>query len=286
MYLYLSAFADEAAEDFEEQLRVLNAERIPYIEIRGINGKNVADISEREAEECKTLLEKYGVRVWSIGSPLGKIGVSDDFKKHTEKAEHVFKIADILECKRVRMFSFYTDDPGPHEREIVSRLVKLVKLADRHGIALCHENEKGIYGDTAARCLNLLDNVRGLKCVYDPANFIQCGENAEAAHSSLRGRIDYYHIKDALTADGSVVPAGAGDGNISKIIGDIDLETVVLTLEPHLKIFSGYDNFDRSKLKNIYEYPTARAAFTAAADALRGLLIENGFSEGSGVWTK
>jgi RIP metalloprotease RseP len=91
--------------------------------------------------------------------------------------------------------------------------------AEEWGIRLLHENEKGIYGDIASRCLDLIEHFDGrLGCIFDPANFIQCGEQPLDNFALLKDKIEYMHIKDALLTDGSVVPSGKGDGNVPAIL--------------------------------------------------------------------
>ena len=192
---------------------------------------------------------------------------SGDDEAHLQKAAHTFRLANIFGTEKVRVFSFYTEDPRADEAEVFSRMRRLVALAEDCGAVLYHENEKEIYGDTAKRCVKLLDAVQGLRCVFDPANFVQCGENTEAALGLLESRVGYYHVKDAL-ADGTVVPAGEGDGYLSRMVAGIRGDTV-LTLEPHLAVFEGYAAIDRTELKNKYVFDSPRAAFGAAAKALR-----------------
>lgn len=284
MKVCLSAFADEAAQDFSGQIAALKEERIPYIELRGLDGKNVSEITFDEAKRYKEMLDEGGISVWSVGSPLGKIGVRDDFAEHLKKAEHIFRLAGIFGTQKVRVFSFYTGEPEKDEAEVFSRMRRLVALAEDCGAVLYHENEKKIYGDTAKRCVKLLDAVQGLRCVFDPANFVQCGENVEAALGLLQSRVGYYHVKDAL-ADGTVVPAGEGVGYLSRMVAGIRGDTV-LTLEPHLAVFEGYAAIDRTELKNKYVFDSPRAAFGAAAKALRKILEENSFLEENGKWIK
>ena len=285
MILHLSAFADEASADFAGQIRALREERIPYIELRGLDGKNVSELTDEEAERYAAMLEEGGIRVWAVGSPLGKIGIEDDFEAHLRTAERVFRLAHIFGTEKVRVFSFFTDTPEKDEERVIARMIRMKELADGCGVRLYHENEKHIYGDTAARCDTLLRRVPGLECVFDPANFVQCNEDIPAALALLRSRIGYYHIKDALFAGGEVVPAGSGDGHIGELIGGIGGDTV-LTLEPHLAVFEGYAQIDRTQLKNKCAYPSQRAAFAAAAEALRSVLKEQGFREEEGKWIK
>ncbi len=285
MNIQLSAFADEAACEYETQLKILREERIPCIELRGLDGKNVADLSEEEAKRYAGQTQQAGIKVWSIGSPLGKIGIDDDFDAHLKKAEHVFRIARIFGTEKIRVFSFYTKTPEADREEVMRRMREMVQLAESCGVVLYHENEKEIYGDTAARCADLLNCNRGLKSVFDPANYVQCGENVPAALHLLRPATGYYHIKDALYADGEVVPAGKGDGCLLEVLEGITEDTV-LTLEPHLAVFAGYSHLERTERKMKYEYQSSRESFACAAEALRVLLRKCSFKEEDGVWKK
>ena len=75
--------------------------------------------------------------------------------------------------------------PENCRNEVMDRLARMAEAADGSGIALCHENEKGIYGDLAVRCADLLDSVPSLRCVFDPANFIQCGQDIQEAWKKI-----------------------------------------------------------------------------------------------------
>ena len=78
---------------------------------------------------------------------------------------------------------------------------------------------------------------------------------------------------------------GEGDGGVRRVVAGIRKDTV-LTLEPHLAVFEGYAQIDRTQLKNKYAYSSSEEAFSAAAAALRGILRENSFAEGNGIWKK
>ena len=85
----LCAFADEADKMISGQIAALQGNSMDLIELRGIDGKNVADITADEAKELKKRLDGEGIAVWSIGSPLGKIKLSDDLDAHMELTRHV-----------------------------------------------------------------------------------------------------------------------------------------------------------------------------------------------------
>ena len=289
----LSAFADEADKRLDGQIEALKAAGVACVEMRGVDGKNVKDLTEEEAKAVREKLDNAGIRVSSMGSPFGKIGVNDDFEPHFKEFLHALKLCAILGCDRMRMFSFYYpkgEDPRAYRDVVVSRLERMLDAAEKAGITLCHENEKGIYGDTAARCLDLILQFGGrLKCIFDPANFIQCGERPIENYAMLKEHIYYMHIKDAIMETGAVVPSGCGDGDLPRIIEGLAErdDDILLTVEPHLTVFDGLKNLQDEEVKHAYTYPDSRAAFAAACDAIKGILAEQGFStEKTGVWEK
>lgn len=270
------AFADEASPSIDEQIVAMKKNGLDGLEIRNVDGENVATISLEKAKEVKAKMDAAGLKVWSIGSPIGKIMIdTGDWAEEQERFKHTLKIAEILGAENIRMFSFYGADEKPKEYrdEVIARLKWYVETAKGTGIQLCHENEKGIYGDIASRCLDIFKTVPELKCVFDPANFVQCGQDTLEAWEMLKGYVKYLHIKDALP-DGNVVPAGKGIGNVKKILDDFDGEAV--TIEPHLTVFSGLADLeqegDKSVVGQVYTYGSNEEAFDAACEALKDLL--------------
>lgn len=246
LYNKISGFSDEIASDIIEQLEGLNKLGIKYFEPRGICGKNISELSENEATELKKVMDKYGIKASSIGSPIGKIKLTDDFTAHFEVFKNVVRTAKILGTNYIRMFSFYHDggEWTPDERaDVLNKLKTMIDYAKGNGVILLHENEKDIYGDTAERCADIMHELgcENFRCVFDPANFVQSGEDTVNAYNLLKPHIEYMHIKDAKREDGSVVPAGFGDGNVRFILTSImnDGYNGFLSLEPHLASFEG-----------------------------------------------
>lgn len=277
----LSAFADEASMMLDEQIRVLNGEGIKKIELRGVDGLSCADIDEVKAREVSAKLKASGISLSALGSPYGKIGINDPFEPHLEQLKRSLEICHILECNRIRMFSFYIPEgfeAQEYREEVLERLGRMVESAESEDVYLCHENEKGIYGDTALRCADLR-NCFGdrLGVIFDPANYIQVGTDPLEAYELQKKDITYFHMKDALKSDGSVVSVGRGDGSIPKILKDIDESTdnqVILTVEPHLHVFGGLNSLQQENLKNHESYPDSFAAFHAACSAVKKCLDE------------
>ena len=147
-----SGFSDEISPVLDEQLRVLQKLGIRYMEMRGVDGKNVDALSPEEVKTVGEKLKQAGIGVSALGSPIGKIGIRDDFASHFEVFRRVVSTAQQLSCRYIRMFSFYMpegEDPNQYRDEVLDRLHQMKEYARREDVILLHENEKGIYGDTA-----------------------------------------------------------------------------------------------------------------------------------------
>lgn len=154
----LSAFADEYSPVIDKQIEGLKANGIGMLEIRGVDGTNIAHITEEKAREVKAKFDANGIKVSCIGSPIGKIKITDPFEPHLEELRHVIKLAKIFETKKIRMFSFYPDHGEPMSEmrdEVMKRLAAMLEIAEAEDVLLCHENERGIYGDSVERCLDI-----------------------------------------------------------------------------------------------------------------------------------
>ncbi len=274
----LSAFADEYSPQIDRQIEWLTANCIDLLEIRGVDGTSIADITLEKAKEVKAKLDSAGIGISSIGSPAGKINIKEDFEAHLVQFRHLIDIAHILEAKRMRIFSFFMpegDDPLIWKNEVVRRLNIMCDIAEEEGIILCHENEKQIYGETPERCLELYKATGGrMKCVFDHANFISCDiEPYPKAYDLLHETLSYMHIKDA-NEEKEMVVAGEGIGRIPETLGrlkeDFDGE-FILTLEPHLLEFDGLAGLEsEGHTSNVgNKYANTDEAFAAALAALK-----------------
>lgn len=272
----LSAFADEAASTLDEQIAALKSENISMIELRGFDGTSCDNLTVEKATEVAKKLTENGITLSALGSPYGKIGITDPFEEHLEKFKKTLQICKILNCDKIRMFSFYypkDSDPALYRDEVFRRLEIMITLAEEAGVALMHENEKGIYGDIDTRCMDLYEHFGGrLGIIFDPANYIQSGVDPKKAYALQKDTISYFHMKDALMKDGSVVSVGNGDGSVPAILKEVNKKTtadVVLTVEPHLHIFKGLENLQSEEVLHKESYPDSLTAFHAACRAVK-----------------
>lgn len=279
-----SAFADEAGESLEEQIAALQRNGIRYMEVRAVNGMNICKTPLATVAEYKKQLDKAGIRVAVIGSPIGKVALTDDWDAHLAMFLHTLGVAKILGATRIRMFSLLMpkgQDPAQYRELVMARMRQLLDIAKAVGVTLYHENEKDIYGDVDSRVIELMDTFGNeMQFIFDPANYVQCGCKPLNIYPALKDRTAYFHIKDALFSDGSVVPAGEGDGDIRTILADFakDHENTMLTVEPHLKVFPGLTDTVSMRKDKEYVYETNEEAFDVAVAALKNLLEQEGLS--------
>jgi len=302
----LSAFADEISPDPDEQIAVLRAEGIHHIDLRGAWGVNVLDLRDRQVGDLRRALTDGGIGIAAIASPIGKAPIDDSFDEHRRRFERAITLAHAFDAPCIRIFSFYPPaaaatpgagaanspvtasngnavdpaadplvssvgpvDPATYREEALRRLRELTARARAAGLTLLHENEKDIYGDTVARCVDLLRSVDDIHFVaaFDPANYIQCGQTPYPdAYEAVRPWLRYVHVKDAR-ADGSVVAAGEGVSRWPDLLRQLRADGYdgVFALEPHLAAAGRFQGF------------SGPALFRHASQSLQRLLRDMGW---------
>lgn len=287
-----SAFADEAGSTLDEQISALLENGIPYIEPRNIDGKPILTLTDDELYNVKRELDKNEIKVNSLGSPIGKFPIDDEFEKHLVDFNRALDVCDILGTKNIRMFSFFvTQDQLTEKRdEVIRRLKIMAEIAEKRGIRLCHENESAIYGQMPTEVKDILESVPEIYAIFDPANYrMNDADTIEGINVSLK-KLAYLHIKDAIFEHQIIVPAGEGEGKIGEvldIVNEATDELIYLTLEPHLFLFDAYKLIDGHELKGKYEFKNNRESFNFAVKALEELLISRGYKKGANaIWKK
>ena len=277
-HIILSGFSDEIAPELDLQLAAIREWGLSHIELRAADGVNVSDFSTEKGKEVKNKLAGAGVSVSSIGSPIGKIGIEEDFAPHLEKLKRTLEIQKELGAPYLRMFSFYIPQGRALEdfrEEVLDRVGCMAEEAGRWDSVLLHENEKGIYGDNAPRCQDLLEQLAGphFQAVFDFANFIQVGQETLPAYGLLKPYVAYVHVKDALLSTGAVVPAGQGDGHVRDILTDLlgGGWKGFLSLEPHLTDFAGLAALEQDPQKRGSALD-GKSAWKLALDSLKEIL--------------
>lgn len=278
----LSGFADEISPDLNEQIAVLRVEGIRHLDLRGVWGTNVLDLSDGQVAQIKRALAENGIAVAAIGSPLGKVPIDQPFDDELRRLDRAIALARAFGTPCIRVFSFYPpgqvadaahSDPTDltaYAEEARTRLRAMTARASEAGLTLLHENEKAIYGETIARCVDLMQSVdeRGLRTALDPANFVECGQVPfPDAYEALWPWLGYVHVKDVDEA-GRIVAAGEGVSRWPELLQRLrdDGYDGVLSLEPHLAAAGQFQGF------------SGPALFRHAVQALKGLLDAMGWA--------
>jgi 3-dehydroshikimate dehydratase len=269
--IHLSAFADEISSDLNEQIAILEEEKIRHIELRSVWGVNVLDLDNQQIAEIEHVLQAHGIQVAAIASPIGKMPVDASFEEYLRRFERAMELARRFHTPYIRLFSFYPPataasgtNPANYRDEVLSRSRFIVELAQKADLILLHENEKEIYGDSLEHNLDLWRSIKSpsWRMAFDPANFLQCQvQPYPAAYHALKPWLEYVHVKD-VAADGTLVPAGLGEARWPEFLQELRASGYdgILALEPHLQSSGQFQGFSGPEL------------FCTASHALQHLL--------------
>ncbi len=242
----LSAFGDEAVDDFLGQVEFLAGEKVSFIEPRFLDKKNIMELTKSELKEAKKILKDYGLKVSAIGSPIGKVRLDEPFEPHLDKFKHAVELAFFFESPFIRVFSYYAPvggDINKFRSMVTERMFAQLEIIKDLDVVMVHENETDIYGHSAKNCVDLaktLDSPK-FRLVYDPANFVwgqRIKNNVETCWPLMKPYVVHIHIKDwKLGADTGSMP-GEGDGQIKELLSELAAIEYRgwLTMEPHLKV--------------------------------------------------
>lgn len=267
----LSGFADEISPDPQVQVAVLEALGIGHVEVRSAWDVNVVDFTPEHLATLAQLLRERGISVSAVASPIGKVGSDVDPDAEVARLRKAIVAAHELDSRYIRIFSFYPPEGAAAadvRDDVLQRMTALTKAAEQENVVLLHENEKGIYGDTPQRCVDLLESVGSpaLRAAWDAANFVQVGVGHPFTEgfAMLRPHLEYVQVKDANAADGTVVPAGTGDGEWAATIAALrdDGYAGFASMEPHLASAHATGGFSGPRA-----FGVATRAFTGLLDA-------------------
>jgi sugar phosphate isomerase/epimerase len=272
----LSAFADEISPDPQEQVDVLKQCGIRHIELRSILKTNVLDLTDLQVAELKGLLDREGFRLSAIGSPIGKIRIDEPFEPHRKRFQRALELCKVFGTPNIRIFSYYPAEHGEWDdwrREVLDRMWEKLKLADKAGVRLLHENEHRIYGDDPERVKDLMETVLeqlsgpSLGAVYDPANYVFCGFDPWRAWQMTRSWTVHFHIKDWIQGENHGRVAGEGQGRIPEVMAEAVASNYegFATLEPHLLGGGPTGGITGPEL-----FPKAASAFKGVLDRVGG----------------
>ena len=250
--MYLTGFADEASQDFDRQLEATKALGWNAIESRNIAGKNIHDISDEEFEVVCQKLDAANVKINCFGSAIANWAknVNDSFDITLAEVERAIPRMQRLGTKLIRIMSYARcEGEEQYAQERFKRLTEVVRLFKAAGIQPVHENCMNYGGMSWKHTLELMENVPGLKLIYDTGNSPFMKDYAKGGdvwqdswefYSNIKQHISYIHIKDTLNpVDGgkeTYTMLGEGQGYVKEIIADLKADGYDggISIEPHL----------------------------------------------------
>jgi 3-dehydroshikimate dehydratase len=268
----ISAFADEISPEPQEQLDVLQNCGVRHIELRSIHKTNVLDLTDAQTADFKRQLDARGFKLSAIGSPIGKILITDPFEPHLKRFQRAVELCQFFETPNIRIFSYYLPEGAnwnDHRREVMERMKRKVELASAAGVRLLHENEHRIYGEDPERVVDLLQTINhpNLRAIYDPANYVHGGYDPWQGWQLTKPWTVHFHIKDWVHGEHKGRLTGEGQGRIAEVMADAVQSGYqgFATLEPHLLGGGPTGGVTGPEL-----FPKAVKAFTDVLDRVGG----------------
>ncbi|MBT7304537.1 MAG: sugar phosphate isomerase/epimerase [Victivallales bacterium] len=255
---YLTGFADEAGKDLASQIKATQELGWTNIECRNIDGKNIHDLSDAEFDVVYGALQDAGISINCFGSSIANWGkqITDPFDSSLEETRRAIPRMQKLGAKLVRIMSFAVlKDRGPEdqmEEERFRRVRELQRIFTEEGITPVHENCMNYGGMGYPYTLRLLENVPGLKLVFDTGNPVFSDDRSKAMphpkqsaftfYHMVKDHVAYIHIKDGIwnAAEGKTqfTHAGEGHGDVPEILADLIGSGYDggISIEPHLAV--------------------------------------------------
>lgn len=256
--MYYTGFADEASRGLDGQIAATKELGWNCIESRAIDGVNIHDLSDADFDVAAGKLEDAGIQVNCFGSAIANWAkkITDPFDSSLAEARRAIPRMQRLGTKLIRIMSFARlDDREPDDQmedERFRRVRTLTQMFLDAGIQPVHENCMNYGGMGWPFTLRLLENVPGLKLVYDTGNPVFTDDKAKPKpypkqsswefYSHVRDFIAYVHIKDGVfdhaTGKTTYTWPGKGDGDVVRIVEDLIARGYDggFSMEPHMAL--------------------------------------------------
>ena len=229
--MYLTGFADEVSSNIEDQIRVTKELGWNAIEARSIGESNIHDISDADFENvCKALLDN-GIHINCFGSTIANWSkkISDPFEISLQEVERTISRMQRLNVKLFRRLKVICD--------------KFLEA----GITPLHENCMNYGGMSWMHTLELIDNISGLRLVFDTGNPVISKDYSKTEDrkqdsleffKKIHEHVEHIHIKDVFL-DGDkecFVFPGEGDAKIVDILKELKHMNYNggISIEPHM----------------------------------------------------
>ncbi len=274
--MYLTGFADEAASTIDGQIKATKALGWKFIESRNIEGVNLHDVPDAKFDEICGKLADAGIRVNCFGSAIANWAKSIEKPVDADIAEAKRAIPRMqrLGTKLIRIMSYPPlkgrDMEDQMAEERFARLRTITKMFLDAGLQPVHENCMNYGGQGAKYTLRILENVPGLKLVFDTGNPINTQDRDNPGHRQsawdfyrqVKEHVVYVHIKDGRPLPEGKTEwcfCGEGDGSVERIVADLLASGYDggFSMEPHMAVVAhdaSVTSPEEIKFANYVEY--------------------------------
>ena len=257
----LAVINDEITQDFERACSIVARDfGLQWIELRSMWDKNVTDLSDKQLQEAKKILEKHHLRVTDLASPLFKTDwpgapiskqserrdqfhASFDASGQDQLLEKCISLAKLFDTDRIRCFDFWRlDDVKPYRAAINQKLRQAAERCAKENLVLLLENEESCNTATAEESLAVLNAIpnRNFMLNWDPGNAAAIGTVPYPDGYRLlpKHRIGHCHVKDVTHKPGNRYEWAPVGGGVIDWVGQLEaLERdgfgYALSLETH-----------------------------------------------------
>ena len=247
----ISIINDEISDNLKETIKFLKQHNVKSIELRSVNKKNLINLSFQKIKKISRILNKNRIGVSCLSSPLfkwefdkkvldkrGGLNVNNFyFNENKVKIEKVFRIADILNSRYIRIFSFLKYNSFKLE-DIDKKIQKIIELAEKYDKILLIENEPVCNVDSLEKLLEFVCRYKTdrIKILLDPGNLYYINLKLDfCIFKKLIPYIDYLHIKDYSFVDREYKIFGQGNINYERIFTLLKNKSIYYSVETHSK---------------------------------------------------
>jgi sugar phosphate isomerase/epimerase len=254
--MQLSGFTDEAGKDLETQIKATKELGWSHLSARSINGTNIHELPEDEFEQVADRLDEEGIKVVEFGSLIGNWAksIASDFDITLAEIDRAIPRMHRLKTKFIRIMSYAMEPWGEDQQDVerIRRVREITKRFSDAGLQAIHENCQNYGGFSAEHTLRLVDEVPGLKLVFDTGNPVFTRDRSKPEPHPWQDALEFYqavkehvvhvHIKDCLNPpEGSTEPAkytmpGEGQARLLETIRQMKADgyTGGFAIEPHV----------------------------------------------------
>jgi len=251
----LTGFADEASRELEKQIAATRDLGWSAISARMIGDKNIHEMPEDDFARAADRLDEAGIRVVEFGALIANWGkrIDSDFDITLAEVERAIPRMKRLNTQLVRVMSYAQEPWGEdqHEQERFRRLREIVKRFEDAGLTAAHENCMNWGGFSANHTLRLVEEVPGLKLVFDTGNPVFQRDRSKPEPypwqdpmefwRSVRRHVVHIHIKDCFNpirddVEPDYTMPGEGGAMVREILTDALQHGYdgLIAIEPHV----------------------------------------------------